>query len=618
MEALSVIDGFNIPVAKHPLASPYRGPKQPASSKPAHPNLDLTAALSEQDEYAVELRASSDDIEKENKNRSINEHPVSRVPRQGDSPVDVDALYIALIESIIAYRSTCSNLAEFDRRWAFNGSLLSFSQEDYRMILRPTDIVMRRSTIWLSAREYFQANLSQVVRISCRLIEETTDKSTMPALIMREMVLDKLDRFSNCAHVFMEYSKKHRQLATQQQQQRDSVSFVLWDAAVVSLLIANIFFFYFAVQITKANNPSWFVLWSGALFGAIMLDSILLESAENTWYLVLLPGSCAKKMKWLCEEMHQNIDYFCQLSSSNLFSNDANSFSASDYFFVSTSLARSYPSLQSSFILSMRDPNPVGLTSVPLDVTVPLEWVSEDSRSLYDTFVRLLKSRRLQSSCIQFFGCLPTAIQSMVITGCWVAVIYACSSNSHDAFSVLGFALFAALFVCLCICLYLLSRPPEKYFWSSWKWAPSRSTESSVVTPIMSKASPQTSANLFDEPDLDLTITDPNPKPDESKLESLPAPNGRGWDRFTDDSWARQILGDGISFDLEETKSSGVRASSLSDNGNSNPTRFFGEKLFDLSSHSNSSYASEYQASEVLLSKATSTLLIKSFYCIYL
>lgn len=603
-----MIDGFNIPIARHPVASPYRGQsKQSTSTRLANPNLDLTAVLSEQDEYAVELRVSSDDIEKENKSR----HNLSRRPRQGDIPVDGDALYVALIEGIIAHRSSCPNLAEFDRRWAFNGSLLSFSQEDYRLLLRPTDIVMNRGALWLSAREYFQANLTHIVRISCRLTVNTEDKSNMPALMMRELVLDKIDRFSDCAQVFVEHSKRHPDLA-QQLKRGNSVNFLLWDAAVTALLVANILFFYFAVQITRANNASWFALWSGALFGAIVLDSILLESAENTWYLVLLPGLCAQKMKWLCEELLQNVDFFCQSASLNLIGSEMINFSASDYFFVSTYLARSYPSLESSFVLSMRDPNPVGLTGVPLDVTVPSVWVDEDSRSLYDSFARLLKSRRLLKSCVQMFGgSLPAAVQSLVIAGCWLAVIYGCSSNSRDAFSVLGFALFAALFVFACACLYLLSRPPEKYFWnSSWKWTQPtpRTMDSSSVIPIITittnnKASQQSDADPFDG--LDLTIADhdqsnPNPKPDDLKVESfLPPIVGHGWDRFADDSWARQILGDGISFDLDETKAAEVRVSPLSSGGDNakpnHPTRYFSEDLYELSSRSNSSYGSEYQ-----------------------
>lgn len=602
------MDGFNIPVAKHPVASPYRGQSK---ARIANPNLDLTAVLSEQDEYAVELRVSSDDIEKENKNqRNINSH-LSRRPRQGDTPVDGDALYVALVEGIIAHRSSCPNLAEFDRRWAFNGSLLSFSQEDYRLLLRPTDIVMNRGALWLNAREYFQANLTHVVRISCRLMEETVDKSHLPALVMRELVLDKVDRFSNCAQVFVEHSKRHPDLA-QQLQKGNSVNFLLWDAAVAALLVANILFFYFAVQITRANNASWFAMWSGALFGAIVLDSVLLESAENTWFLILLPGLSAQKMRWLYEELMQNVDYFCQSASSNLIGSEANNFSASDYFFVSTYLARSYPSLESSFVLSMRDPNPLGLTAVPLDVTVPSEWVDEGSRSLYDSFARLLKSRRRLKSCVQVFGSLPAPVQSLVIAGCWIAVVYGCSSDSRDAFSVLGFALFAALFVFACMCLYLLSRSPEKYFWSSWKWTwgrpPTRPMDSRSVTPIITHATKQSGADPFEG--LDLTITDhdpnpnPNPKPGDPKGGSLPALTGRGWDRLTDDSLSRRILGEGISFDLEETKAVEVGVSSLSGGGdnanpNPNPTRLFGEDLFNLSSRSNSSYGSEYQVRAV-------------------
>jgi hypothetical protein len=127
--------------------------------------------------------------------------------------------------------------------------------------------------------------------------------------------------------------------------------------------------------------------------------------------------------------------------------------------------------------------------------------------------------------------------------------------------------------------------------------------DSSSVIPITTNnASQQSDADPFEG--LDLTINDhdqsnPNPKPDDIKVESfLPPIVGRGWDRFADDSWARQILGDGISFDLEETKAAEVRVSSLSSGGDHskpNPTRHFGEDLYELSSRSNSSYGSEYQ-----------------------
>jgi hypothetical protein len=118
----------------------------------------------------------------------------------------------------------------------------------------------------------------------------------------------------------------------------------------------------------------------------------------------------------------------------------------------------------------------------------------------------------------------------------------------------------------------------------------------------------QSDADLFEG--LDLTITDndqnnpkpnpnPNPKPDDLKVESfLPPIVGRGWDRFADNSWARQILGDGVSFDLDETKAAEVGVSSLFSGGENtkpNPTRHFAEDLFNLSSRSNSSYGSEYQ-----------------------
>eukprot|EP00597_Dinobryon_sp_UTEXLB2267_P009928 CAMPEP_0170102794 /NCGR_PEP_ID=MMETSP0020_2-20130122/3093_1 /TAXON_ID=98059 /ORGANISM="Dinobryon sp., Strain UTEXLB2267" /LENGTH=1401 /DNA_ID=CAMNT_0010326203 /DNA_START=3236 /DNA_END=7441 /DNA_ORIENTATION=- len=440
-----------MPTTSHSHKSPQKWQVNASNAVKPVENLDVTAVLSEQDDgakYDLEVR----DVELKKNAPAVLSQPIR---------LDRDEEFAGFVETILAHRSTISDpltLKEFDNYWAIDALLLSFA--DYKYITRNVHWSIRHQfVLYQNAREYYLELLSETLRVSSILSEYRSSRcdgtiyfasstSSPDSTLLGAFAVDLVGRFNYEGIIFSAHRERMSRMGVRRitkhgntQNAVEHVHFVLRDLILIALTIANVLFFYYATVLSSSQSSNWTKVWSNALLSVIIIDVLLFESSELAWFLVAVPLTCKQKVLSAYHTMIDCVKSF--VGQSNMAVQEAK-FSATDYFFVSSRLARSFPSIESSVVLTYKVKTPLELTAS--------DWI--DQKDLDNVPINY---RFFVLNVLKFLAVLPDAVQSLIIIGVLLAIMFGCSSDVKGRFSPIGFVIFAACYIfALCSVFALL------------------------------------------------------------------------------------------------------------------------------------------------------------------
>jgi hypothetical protein len=130
---------------------------------------------------------------------------------------------------------------------------------------------------------------------------------------------------------------------------------VLAGAVLVTL---NILFCYYSILYGSVRGETWQMIYLGACLAQFFIEICINETLECLWLHYIVPQLAAKEVIAAHRVLVDLVDTFCRYQGADIQRNGS-PLNAPDYLFVSTNVARAFPSLMESLIVqSYRTPLP--------------------------------------------------------------------------------------------------------------------------------------------------------------------------------------------------------------------------------------------------------------------
>ncbi len=349
----------------------------------------------------------------------------------------------------------------FDREWA-----LSPTDRLFR-----SDVAITRTIYWLirnqrwnaqqTPEEFFGECLSDVHSCGDERIQRLSrlslsrQSTELPTELFHLFVVDLLGRYSHDSRIF---STSCRHLTDPV----PPVTAATKHLVCATLVAVNSLLIVFSVTIGHGKSADWMSRWSVVFLVALLLDVVLFELSERVWCNVVLPLLCHDNMQAVKEEVERCVDNFSAAMPSVRVREAAAVFSASDFLFVSSRVAKANPSCaESRVVLSYRNHLPGKLLG---DC-----WTAQGTKTTMSLSLQLLEFAK-------WFGSLPAYIQRSTVVGSEMAVLWAIVASSPQdspAVRIQGFWLFglSVLGIMLLLCaryLYVVHQETLRSFTERW------------------------------------------------------------------------------------------------------------------------------------------------------
>jgi sugar lactone lactonase YvrE len=172
---------------------------------------------------------------------------------------------------------------------------------------------------------------------------------------------------------------------------------------VCFLVILNIFMIYTCMLYGISKGEDWQIGWVELIGVEIYFELFCKELFVVLFVNYFIPSSISNNSKAARHMLHSTSEKMYNYKSPEVFT-------ASDYFFVSTRIAKEYPDLmESKFVLSYREP------SLPKDIS--LRWMKHEENQGYELYWINFKSLFNINEWLVFLGRTPVLIQQSIAAG---------------------------------------------------------------------------------------------------------------------------------------------------------------------------------------------------------
>ena len=302
-----------------------------------------------------------------------------------------------------------SELDNFDHQWGIDPTG-EFVREE-----RIGNCIKLRS----GAKEIISHEIDKVKKLTRQKIDKlklATDEHT-GLEILHLFVLDLLGRDTAAARIFDQKSDEDfkRTLVVSA---RSKIG------ASITLLLINIFFAYYAVLYGFSRGIEWQKTFLSACIAQMFVEIFINETLEVAWMNFFVPTLVAEDVRTVRTAVLDSVSNLCNLSM-NLNNNsgkentEKNAYkscllNAPNYLFVSTNVARSYPSLMESFIVQTFVSHLPGEISKKWHIGVS-EHLSLHAQQGPWTWLRLNMSLAVTFTLMKYLATAPSMLQRMFI-----------------------------------------------------------------------------------------------------------------------------------------------------------------------------------------------------------
>ena len=260
-----------------------------------------------------------------------------------DPAFSMTTLKTALTMAINRQRQRLNGTAldEFDAQWG---------------ILRHTDTILARSqssdlseVLFISG--IFDTIFHDIGTVRNRAIAKVdalrvTTEEQKGLEILHLFIMDLLGKDSSAAMIFK--SKLGEDF--------EETQVVKYDKKVVAaavLVTANILFTYYTILYGSVRGEAWQMIYLGACLAQFFIEICINESLECLWLHYIVPMLAAKEVMASHAVLVDLVEKFCMADGGQQYmSLETNgAFNAPDYLFVSTNVAKAFPSLMESCIV---------------------------------------------------------------------------------------------------------------------------------------------------------------------------------------------------------------------------------------------------------------------------
>eukprot|EP01035_Chromulina_nebulosa_P027316 gene27316-35900_t len=118
------------------------------------------------------------------------------------------------------------------------------------------------------------------------------------------------------------------------------------------LVTLNILFAYYSILYGSVRGEAWQMIYLGACLAQFFIEVCINETLECMWLNYIIPKLAAKEVIAAHRVLLDLVDTFCQTDSQPLPNSEMKGpLNAPDYLFVSTNVAKAFPSLMESLII---------------------------------------------------------------------------------------------------------------------------------------------------------------------------------------------------------------------------------------------------------------------------
>jgi hypothetical protein len=280
--------------------------------------------------------------------------------------------------------------------------------------------------------------------------------------ILHLFIMDILGRKTSAAKIF-------ETKADEDFKHTSVVTFRMKAFAATALLLANIFFIYFAMIKGYIRGLTWQRAYLTGCIIQVFAEIVFFETFECLWMNFLIPDLVSKEVKEASAALTNTIDKMCSMAAPD----DRHFLNAPAYLFLSTNVAMKFPSILESMIVKLYSNHMPGQLSK--------NWTDRNFVAIYKrNIVARFAFFNTIWSLVLGFGTLPVVIQRVFIRLSGPMIFDGASTAAYALYETPAyFSIFVVAFAAVVArVLYLnyLAQKKEREL-----------EESSIVSPLPSK-----------------------------------------------------------------------------------------------------------------------------------
>jgi len=335
-----------------------------------------------------------------------------------DNASTIDLMLEKLIEQVLSQRKFIKedDLIDYDQQWGIdniNGNLKNSNYDDSSNYRRNNN----RETTY----EILKNELNLVQTISNEKIKKlqiATD-AHVGLEIIHLFIKDLLGRTTSAAKIFESKNNEdfhHLQVVSKKMKM----------IALFLLLLINLVFIYYSILTGYHKGYSWQIMYLYACIGQFFIEIFLFETIECIWLNCFIPLLVSNDIQSISNDINELIYKLClhEIKGTKYFLNSP------DYLFISTKVAKKFPTLLESIIVQSYH------THLPGYLSKQWQSSTHHQQQYYQTSTttastKVLMSRILSSLSflfiiLQYFGAAPFIIhrffirfiQPFILSGC--------------------------------------------------------------------------------------------------------------------------------------------------------------------------------------------------------
>ena len=324
-----------------------------------------------------------------------------------DNASTIDLMLEKLIEQVLSQRKFIKedDLIDYDQQWGIdniNGNLKNSNYDDSSNYRRNNN----RETTY----EILKNELNLVQTISNEKIKKlqiATD-AHVGLEIIHLFIKDLLGRTTSAAKIFESKNNEdfhHLQVVSKKMKM----------IALFLLLLINLVFIYYSILTGYHKGYSWQIMYLYACIGQFFIEIFLFETIECIWLNCFIPLLVSNDIQSISNDINELIYKLClhEIKGTKYFLNSP------DYLFISTKVAKKFPTLLESIIVqSYHTHLPGYLSKQWQSSTHHQQQYYQTSTTTASTKVimsRILSSLSFLFIILQYFGAAPFIIQRFFI-----------------------------------------------------------------------------------------------------------------------------------------------------------------------------------------------------------
>jgi hypothetical protein len=287
-----------------------------------------------------------------------------------------------------------SQLDDFDDEWG----------------LDPTGCFTRKTDFQFTKCATRTIDTEEILRNELKFVEEETKIKTEKLKYANEkhiglemlhiFVLDLLGHNSVAAKIFITKSEEDYRFT-------QAVSARSKGLAWLSVIIINLFFVYYSMMRGMIRGKSWQYAYLAGCVAQIIFEVAIAETFEILWVHFIIPNLVSGEVKQVWTKIMDTIDRLTTVEASDV----VYVIDAPQYLFVSTNLAKAFPHLPESSIISAYHNHLPGEMAAKWHVDrASLMGLNGDN----NTWIRFLTFTTIVT-ILKFLGASPFVIQRMIM-----------------------------------------------------------------------------------------------------------------------------------------------------------------------------------------------------------